>query len=180
MQNLTDEQLVVEVKGGSRNAFNELVRRYQDRIWRMVHKYVFDAEEAKEATQEVFLRVYRGISTFRGDSKFYTWIYRLAINTSQEFRRKGYKEGVKRNNFKVHGDIQGDNVEQHKGVSGLEAAQLVDELPEKQKRVVLLRIYEGLSVAETAEVLNTSEGTVKSNLFKALATLRRKFVNEEA
>ncbi len=168
-----DESALIEAcRRGEREAFDRLVVRYQRDIYRLCYRYVNDHEDANDLAQEVFLKAWRAIGRFRGESRFSTWLYRIAVNACLNHRalRRPATEELK--------DSLADP-----GRGPLSAAlsedesrrvrQAVARLPEKQRATLILKVYQELSHEEVAAVLGNSVGTVKSNLFHALANLRR-------
>jgi RNA polymerase sigma-70 factor (ECF subfamily) len=169
-----DEQALRRLVGGDAAAFDAIVRAHQDRVFRLARALLGGREDARDAAQEVFLRAFRGLPGWRFEARLSTWLYRLTLNVCREARRKRASELWKRGRFlalvaPLLARTRGEPGEAQAGLAGL-----VDSLPPRQKEVVVLRIYEDLSVAETAELLRVPAGTVKSNYFKALQTLRRR------
>lgn len=164
---------------GSEAAFVQLVERYQDRVFRLVSRYTRDHSECEDLAQEVFLRVFRKLHTFQGESQFFTWLYRIAVNAANDLVSK-----VSRRRLRLVEDefldVPGDErATQYAPDAPLERAELarvtqelVNELPEKFRTVILLREYEDLSYTEMAEVLGCRIGTVESRLFRARQRFR--------
>jgi RNA polymerase sigma-70 factor (ECF subfamily) len=167
-----DRQAVLACQRGERGAFDRLVERYQRDVYRLCYRYVNDHDDADDLAQEVFLRAYRAIGRFRGDGAFSTWLYRIAVNACLNFR------SARRPRAQELPDALADPsagagermVEQERSRRVREA---VSRLPEKQRATVILKVYHDLSHEEVAGVLGASVGTVKANLFHALANLRR-------
>lgn len=173
----TDQQLVERVQAGDNAAFDLLVRKYQNKIVSLVSRYVNDPSEALDIAQESFIKAWRALPKFRGDSQFYTWIYRIAINTA-----KNYIASKGRQPSAMGYDI--DNPEDPqmlglmKDLESPEALTMTDEirdtvaeaisaLPEDLREAVVLRELEGLSYEEIAESMGCPIGTVRSRLFRA-------------
>ncbi|MEO7936357.1 MAG: RNA polymerase sigma factor RpoE [Dokdonella sp.] len=172
-----DQALVERVQKGDKSAFDLLVRKYQHKIVSVVTRYVSDWSEAQDVSQEAFIRAYRAIGAFRGDSAFYTWIYKIAINTAKNHLvSKGRRPPI--------GDIAIEDAVQLEGASQLrdratperellrqEIEQTVfatvEELPEELRTAITLREVDGLSYEEIAEAMNCPIGTVRSRIFRA-------------
>ena len=173
----TDSELVKRVQQGDKSAFDLLVLKYQHRIVKLVSRYVRDHSDALDVTQETFLKAYRALPRFRGDSAFYTWIYRIAINTS-----KNYLVSLSRRPHEVDlSDDDGESVdlaELQKTLDTPEHLLLTDEirgtildaiekLPEDLREAVTLREVDGLSYEEIADAMECPIGTVRSRIFRA-------------
>ncbi len=172
-----DQALVERVKNGDKRAFDLLVRKYQHKIVSVVTRYVSDWSEAQDVAQEAFIRAYRAMGAFRGDSAFYTWIYKIAINTAKNYL-------VSRGRRPPIGDIAIEDAVQMDGASQLRdratpARELlrqeieqtvfgaVEDLPEELRTAITLREVDGLSYEEIAEAMNCPIGTVRSRIFRA-------------
>ena len=175
--NVSDRELVERVKRGERRAFDLLVLKYQHRIANLVARYVPDQSEVLDVSQETFIKAYRAISRFRGDSAFYTWLYRIAINTAKNHlaaqTRRPRESG-----------IDPADVEQLEGAAewwenvtpeGLALTEeirqtviaAIEDLPEDLKVAISLRELEGLSYEDIARVMECPIGTVRSRIFRA-------------
>jgi len=164
-------------KRGEREAFDQLVVRYQRGVYRLCYRYVNNHEDANDLTQEVFLRAWRAIGRFRGRSAFSTWLYRIGVNACLNFR------AARRPPAQELPDTVADpGVGAAERVENDEQARRVREavgrLPEKQRATLILKIYHELTHQEVAQILGSTVGTVKANLFHALGNLR-KLVAEE-
>ncbi len=180
----TDQQLVERVKRGDKRAFDLLVVKYQHKIIGLVSRYLRDQDEVVDVTQEAFIKAYRALPRFRGDSQFYTWLYRIAINTAKNHlvsrsRRPpttdiDIDENEFTDNSAVLKDIQ--NPENSLATDQLEAVvyKAIDDLPEELKVAVTLREFEGLSYEEIAEVMECPVGTVRSRIFRAREAIEKK------
>ncbi len=140
-----DAELVARVKKGDRHAFDLLVIRYQQRVVSLILRYVKDHSEALDVAQEAFIKAYRALPRFRGDSAFYTWLYRIAVNTA-----KNHLASASRRT----------------GVAAI-LHQAIQDLPEDLRTALTLREMEGLSYEEIAEVMDCPIGTVRSRIFRA-------------
>jgi len=175
--NITDSELVRRVQDGDRTAFDLLVLKYQHRIVKLVSRYVREPSEALDVTQETFLKAYRALPRFRGDSAFYTWIYRIAINTA-----KNHLVSLSRRPREV--DIENADGEPiglddlQRSLDTPEHLLLTDEiretileamrrLPDDLREAITLREVDGLSYDEIAQVMDCPIGTVRSRIFRA-------------
>ena len=182
-QESTDEALCRRVAAGDEAAFDLLVARHQGRAYRLAWSLLRDAEDARDLSQEAFLRVYRTAATFRGDSKFSTWFYRILVNLCLDHRRRGrwwrqLTGGHER-------DDGGDPLERHAApahdpTDALGQAQVmarvwaaVDHLSPQQRAALVLQVQEELSTSEIAAVLACSEATVRVHLHRAVGALRK-------
>ncbi len=179
-----DQALVERVQKGDKKAFDVLVLKYQQRVMNILSRYVRDPSEVQDLAQETFIKAYRALATFRGDSAFYTWVYRIAINTAKNFI-------VAQGRRPPKDDIEASEAEQYSSADGLrehasperillkdEIAEMVfstiDELPEDLKMAITLREIEGLSYEEIAETMSCPIGTVRSRIFRARETIDEK------
>ncbi|MFN6193611.1 MAG: sigma-70 family RNA polymerase sigma factor [Planctomycetota bacterium] len=171
-QERTDPELIEAVLAGSEEAFAALVERYQDRVVRLLSRYCRDAIECEDLAQEVFLKVFRKLHTFQGESQFFTWLYRIAVNAATDHISRASTRRLKL----VEDDSALDerNERDDSPLAPLLSAELavavraiVDALQAKFRTVLVLREYEDLSYTEIAEVLGVQMGTVESRLFRA-------------
>ena len=166
----SDAELVRQFKSGDSHAFDAIVERFQDRVYRLACVWLYDAQYAADATQEVFVRSYTGLRKFRFRSQPFTWLYRTTRNVCSEFNRVRHGEPLEHEPADA-----GDAPERE--VSDFERArrvrQLVARLPARQQEVVMLRIFEDLSVGETARLMRCREGTVKSRIHRGRQMLRQ-------
>jgi len=173
----TDLELVRRAQAGDRRAFDALVLKYQNRIINLVSRYVSDPATAMDIAQEAFIKAYRGLKNFRGDSAFYTWLYRIAINTAKNHL------AAQGRRVPEHG-VDAQEAEQYDGESALKeygsperellrdeiqttVQQAIDDLPEDLRTAIMLRELEGLSYEEIAEAMDCPIGTVRSRIFRA-------------
>lgn len=171
----TDEQLMLRLKGGDRQAFSALVERYRDRIVSFAYRMVGNAELAQDVAQEAFVRVYKSAGTFRDDGRFSPWLYKIASNVALSEKSKRAREAL-------NVDYEGleDTQESSDDVEGsvlakLTAQQLsrgIAKLTAQHKTVLVMHVYQGLTYVEIAESLGIPTGTVKSRLFYAIRKLR--------
>ena len=174
-----DREAIEAAQRGDREAFDRLVERYQRDVYRLCYRYVNDHHDASDMAQEAFLKAYKAIGRFRGDSAFSTWLYRIAVNTCLNFRsaRKLPSEPLE-NDVPDRGRGVVARLE-HEELSE-QVRQAVSRLPEKQRATLILKIYHDLTHEEVAAILGSSVGTVKANLFHALSNLRKAMVGTEA
>ena len=172
-----DEDLVARVQRGDKSAFDFLVIKYQHKIIQLVNGYIKDPSEAQDVAQEVFLKAYRALGSFRGEAAFYTWLYRIAINTA-----KNYLLSRSRRSSSFEVDIQDaeaiENAPQLQGMDTPERHLLneeivdtikttIENLPEEMRIAILLREFEGMSYEEIAVAMDCPVGTVRSRIFRA-------------
>lgn len=162
---------------GEREAFDRLVQRYQRDVYRLCYRFVNNHEDANDLAQEVFLRAWRAIARFRGESSFSTWLYRIAVNACLNFR------ALRRPSTQELPEGLADPLPgaEARLVSADEARRVraaVARLPEKQRATLILKVYHERTHEEVAEILGSTVGTVKANLFHALGNLRRLVAEE--
>jgi RNA polymerase sigma-70 factor (ECF subfamily) len=174
MNSTEDSDLIERFKKGDLSAFEAVVRKYQDRVYNLCRYMLRDPEDAQDAAQDVFLKSYRGLKDFRPDSSLYTWIYRIAVTTCLDYRRKSRRELPR--SEPLTEDLRSDEpLPQQLYVSGEVTDSLqraLQKLPEKLRAAIVLRAIEELSYEEIAELLHTSVGTVKSRISRAREQLR--------
>ena len=173
----TDQQLVVKVQEGDKRAFDLLVLKYQHKVHAIVGRFVRDTDEVADVVQEAFIKAYRALPKFRGESQFYTWLYRIAVNTAKNYL-------VSRSRRPPGSDVDIDDAEYYSGSEYLKdlgtpenqlfrdelesvIVKSIAELPEDLRTAVTLREYEGLSYEEIAEIMECPVGTVRSRIFRA-------------
>jgi RNA polymerase sigma-70 factor (ECF subfamily) len=179
----TDTELILQSQHGNMDAFEQLVQRYDKRVFTIAAGYVSSAEDAKDIYQEVFLRVYRGLPKFESRSEFSTWLYRITTNvclTHRARRRRQHSalHDVRSGEDAGHGDhpsLKDETSARRMGEDeeiSRRVEQALDRLSPRQRLVFTLRHYEGYKLAEIAEMLGCSDGSVKKYLFEATARLR--------
>ncbi|HEX4939950.1 MAG TPA: RNA polymerase sigma factor RpoE [Candidatus Kapabacteria bacterium] len=179
-----DQLLVERVQNGDKRAFDLLVKKYQHRVIAVVSRFVRDPDEAMDVTQDAFLKAYRALANFRGESAFYTWIYRIAVNTAKNYL-------VSRGRRPPDSDIDVGEAEQFASSEALhefaspEQEMMKDqlekvvfealrELPDDLRTAVTLREFDGLSYEEIAEVMDCPVGTVRSRIFRGREAIDKK------
>lgn len=180
----TDQELVRRVQAGDQSAFNLLVLKYQHRVLKLVGRFVNDPTEAEDVAQEAFLKAYRALASFRGDSAFYTWLYRIAINTAKNAL-------VSHRRRPVDFDLDLQDPDQYERQAKLKEAdtpegvlltdeiravveEAMEQLPEDLRTAIVLRELEGLSYEEIAEAMDCPVGTVRSRIFRAREAIDKK------
>ncbi len=173
----SDQMLVERVQRGDRSAFDMLVRKYQHKIIKLISRYVHDSTEALDVAQEAFIKAYRAIPGFRGDSAFYTWLYRIAINTAKNHlvaeSRRPLDHGVDLQDPEQY-DMQArlrdmDTPERLLLTEEIQRTveTAIEQLPEDLRTAIILREIEGMSYEEIAQAMSCPVGTVRSRIFRA-------------
>lgn len=176
-----DLQLVQKVQNGDKTAFNLLVKKYQHKIISLIGRFVRDPMEREDIAQEAFIKAYRALPNFRGDSAFYTWLYRIAVNTAKNYlvsasRRPPTQDiDVNEASFSVHAEKMADLNTPEASAMNDELAQVIqkaiNELPESLKEAIILREIEGMSYEAIALAMDCPIGTVRSRIFRARETI---------
>lgn len=173
-----DQQLVERAQRGDKRAFDLLVSKYQRRLSRLLSRFIRDSADIEDVTQEAFVKAYRALPSFRGESAFYTWLYRIGINTAKNYLTSAGRRPVVSAEIE---DDEGDSLDlssqvpdYHTPEAELMNQQIlaavnaaVERLPEELKTAITLREMEGLSYDEIAEVMSCPIGTVRSRIFRA-------------
>ncbi len=179
-----DQELVARVQKGEKKAFDILVLKYQQKVANVVARYVHDPVETLDVTQEAFIKAYRALSNFRGDSAFYTWLYRIAINTAKNFL-------VAQGRRPPGADVDAESAEQMdtgvrlkeyatpenhllKDEIAITVQRAIEDLPEDLRTAITLRELEGLSYEEIANAMSCPVGTVRSRIFRAREAIDKK------
>jgi len=180
-----DQQLVERVQRGDKHAFDLLVAKYQRKLGRLISRFVRDTGEAEDVTQEAFIKAYRALPGFRGDSAFYTWLYRIGINTAKNYLLSSKRRTPTSTTFDaeeaesfedaglLHEVSTPENELMSKQVVSVVQAAL-QQLPEDLRSALTLREIEGLSYEEIASVMNCPVGTVRSRIFRAREAVAEK------
>lgn len=180
----SDNDIVKRVQQGDKEAYNILVLRYQHKVCDLAFKFVGNYVDANDVAQEAFIRAYRALNNFRGDSSFYTWLYRIVSNTAKSFlehnQKRRYTVDIDDPDFDNQQDVRGLLVTHETPDALIESEELqqvieqaLDELPADLKRAMILREVEEMSYEEIAAVMHTPIGTVRSRIFRA-----RQFIEE--
>ncbi|MFZ2300304.1 MAG: RNA polymerase sigma factor RpoE [Gallionella sp.] len=173
-----DQQLVERVQRGDKHAFDLLVTKYQRKLGRLISRFVRDPAEAEDVTQDAFIKAYRALPGFRGESAFYTWLYRIGINTAKNHLLANKRRPMANMSFDAEDAESFEDASMLREVSTPEnelmSKQVVDvvqtslqQLPEDLRSALTLREIEGLSYEEIASVMNCPIGTVRSRIFRA-------------
>ena len=182
-----DDKLVKRAKKGDSRAFDLLVLKYQGRVAQLVSRYVNNAAEVEDVTQEAFIKAYRALPKFRGDSAFYTWLYRIAANAAKNHlvalgRRPTTDLALDDSeSYEVPGRLK-DNESPDEVIMGQQLEEVISQaiaaLPLELKAALTLREFEGLSYDEIAEVLECPIGTVRSRIFRAREAIDQKVASQ--
>lgn len=174
-----DQQLVERAQRGDKRAFDLLVIKYQRKLARLLSQFIRDAAEVEDVTQETFIKAYRSLSSFRGDSAFYTWLYRIGINAAKNFlvaqKRRASTTTNEfdievAENFEEGSQLRELNTPENELMSKQIAQtvhQTLQALPEELRSAITLREIEGLSYEEIASIMSCPTGTVRSRIFRA-------------
>lgn len=183
----TDAQLVRRVQKGDKGAFDLLVLKYQHKIVNLVMRYVRDPDQALDISQEAFLKAYRALPRFRGDSAFYTWLYRIAVNTA-----KNYLAAQRRRPLDVELDLQDpEQFDLHAKLKEVDTPEgvvlsrelhetverAIESLPDDLRTAIVLRELDGMSYEEIAQTMDCPVGTVRSRIFRARDAIGKKIAN---
>jgi RNA polymerase sigma-70 factor (ECF subfamily) len=177
----TDEELVARTNGGDPDSFNELIRRWERPIYALAYRQIGREEDARDVCQEAFLRAYRALHAFRGQSKFSSWLYRIAINLCRDWMRRERRTPVSQPPEDVdlmdlaaaNGPSESieDRIARHDMSRAVERAMAV--LPDEQRTAIILKEYHELTFQEIADLVGCPLSTVKTRLYQGLAVLRR-------
>jgi RNA polymerase sigma factor RpoE len=173
-----DQQLVERAQQGDKHAFELLVSKYQRKLGRLLSRFIRDPGEVEDVTQEAFVKAYRALPSFRGDSAFYTWLYRIGINTAKNYLVSMGRRAPTTTNYdseEAEGFDDGDQLRDlntpENLLMGKQIAQTVnqsmDRLPEELRAAIMLREIEGMSYEDIAKIMNCPIGTVRSRIFRA-------------
>jgi RNA polymerase sigma-70 factor (ECF subfamily) len=177
-----DQQLVERAQRGDKRAFELLVAKYQRKLGRLLSRFIRDPAEVEDVAQEAFIKAYRALPSFRGDSAFYTWLYRIGINTAKNYlvamgRRAPTTtefDSEEAENFEDGDQLRDLNTPEAELMTRQIAAtvnQTMEELPEELRTAITLREIEGMSYEDIANVMNCPIGTVRSRIFRARETI---------
>ena len=180
----SDQRLVLRVQHGDKRAFDVLVLKYQQRIASIVSRYLRDQDEVADVTQEAFIKAYRALANFRGDAQFYTWLYRIAINTAKNHlvaksrRPPNTDKDINDGEFSENSVVL-ETEDQPETLLARDQLQTVilaavEDLQEDLRTALMLREFDGLSYEEIAEIMACPVGTVRSRIFRARETIEKK------
>ncbi|TLU59906.1 RNA polymerase sigma factor RpoE [Thalassotalea litorea] len=179
-----DQMLVKQVQNGDKNAFNLLVQKYQQKVMNLVSRYVKNQADVADVTQEAFIKAYRAIGNFRSESAFYTWLYRIAVNTAKNHLLAGSRKPpgsdieVEDAQMYDSGDALRENASPERMILTDEIRQLIfttiEQLPEELRTAINLRELDGLSYEEIANIMECPVGTVRSRIFRARDAVDKK------
>ncbi len=174
--NSDDTELIEAFIKGNQNAFNLIVRKYQERVYWVIRKMVLDHDDADDLTQEVFLKIYGSLKEFRGESKFFTYVYRIAVNFSLNHITKTKKTLHKTVNID-NADVRSKDKRADEEMDAYDRTKLLEEaiesLPEQQRAVFNMRYYDNLSYEEISAIMNKSTGGMKANYFHAIKNIQK-------
>jgi RNA polymerase sigma-70 factor (ECF subfamily) len=181
-EQVSDQQLVERVQQGDNRAFDLLVKKYQHKVMSLISRYVKQQGDVADVAQEAFIKAYRALPNFRGDSAFYTWLYRIAVNTAKNFlesRSRRPQSGADaadaenfEDGFRLRDDASPDRL-LHRDQLQHELEVAITALPEELRSAFLLREYDGLSYDDIAGILECPIGTVRSRIFRARESVER-------
>ncbi len=177
----TDEELVARSKAGDTESFNQLVKRWERPIFALAYRTLGREDDARDVTQETFLRAFRALGGFKGDAKFSSWLYRIAMNLCRDWMRKDRRaplvpvpEGVELEDLAAKGGPT-ETVEDlaARAELGREVAKAMTHLPAEQRQAIILKEYHGLTFQEIADLMRCPLSTVKTRVYQGLSTLRK-------
>ncbi|MBI3141086.1 MAG: RNA polymerase sigma factor RpoE [Rhodocyclales bacterium] len=180
-----DHQLVLRAQRGDQQAFGLLVSKYQRKLARLLSRLIRDPAEVEDVAQETFIKAYRALPTFRGDSAFYTWLYRIGINTAKNYLVSQGRRAPTTTDFDSEEAETFDEGEQLRDINTpervLQSKQIgetvnaaIEALPEELRTAIMLREIEGLSYEEIAKIMDCPIGTVRSRIFRAREAVAEK------
>ena len=177
----TDEELVARSKTGDLESFNQLVKRWERPIFALAYRTLGREEDARDVTQETFLRAFRALSGFKGDAKFSSWLYRIALNLCRDWIRKERRAPI----VAVPDGVDVEQLAAERGpVASVEdlaaraelsrgVAKAMELLPAEQRQAIILKEYHGLTFQEIADLMRCPLSTVKTRVYQGLSTLRK-------
>jgi RNA polymerase sigma-70 factor (ECF subfamily) len=188
-----DLHLILEVQNGNKQAFDALVIKYQYKVFKLVARYISDPSEVLDVTQEAFIKAYKSLDNFRGDSSFYTWLYRIAVNTAKNHLISRGRR-VPESDFEISEIEQFISKKDVKEYSTPERTlmydemehmlfDIIDDLPSDLRTAIMLREMEGLTYEEISEIMGCPVGTVRSRIFRAREAIEKKiepYVSKES
>ncbi len=171
---LDDAALVEACRAGRRGAFDLIVERHRRQVYQLCYRFAGNHEDASDLSQDVFIRAFQGLKTFRGAASLSTWLYRIGVNVCLS-RASAKKLATEELDERRHVDTEAEPADQRllKEERAARVRAAIARLPDRQRATLILRVYRGLSHQEIAETLGSSVGAVKANFFHALANLKR-------
>jgi len=180
-----DQQLVERAQGGDKQAFDLLVSKYQRKLGRLLSRFIRDPGEVEDVAQEAFIKAYRALPSFRGDSAFYTWLYRIGINTAKNYLVAMGRRAPTTTEFDADEAESFEDGEQLRDINTPESVlaskeiaatvqKAMEDLPDELRTAIELREIEGLSYEEIASIMNCPIGTVRSRIFRAREAIAAK------
>ena len=180
-----DQALVERAQGGDRHAFDQLVSKYQRKLGRLLSRFIRDPAEVEDVSQEAFIKAYRALPSFRGDSAFYTWLYRIGINTAKTYLVAQGRRAPTSTEFDSEEAETFESADQLRDINTPESLLLskqigetvngaIDALPEELRTAIVLREIEGRSYDEIAGMMDCPIGTVRSRIFRAREAVAQK------
>jgi len=180
-----DQQLVERAQRGEKQAFDLLVAKYQRKLWRLLSRFIRDPAEVEDVAQEAFIKAYRALPSFRGDSAFYTWLYRIGINTAKNYLVAMGRRAPTTTEFNSEEAEAFEDGDQLRDINTPESMlmskqiattvnETMEELPDELRTAITLREIEGLSYEEIATIMNCPIGTVRSRIFRAREAIAAK------
>jgi RNA polymerase sigma-70 factor (ECF subfamily) len=181
----SDQQLVERVQQGDKNAFNLLVMKYQNKVMSLIGRYVRNQADVADVTQEAFIKAYRALANFRGDSAFYTWLYRIGINTAKNHlvslgkrpKAMDANEIEEMENYESMSELRVSETPESTMMSNQIAETVngaIQNLPDELREAISLREIDGLCYEEISELMDCPIGTVRSRIFRARETIAEK------
>ena len=180
-----DQLLVERAQGGDQQAFDRLVGKYQRKLGRLLSRFIRDPSEVEDVTQEAFIKAYRALPSFRGESAFYTWLYRIGINTAKNYLVAQGRRAPTSTGFDTEEAETFEDASQLRDINTPESVLMskqigqtvnaaMDALPDELRTAIVLREIEGLSYEEIAEIMGCPIGTVRSRIFRARESVAAK------
>lgn len=184
MKNPREDNIIIEeIRRGNKSAFNELAERYSTPIFRLSLGYLHSKEDAEDMVQEIFVKVYNSLDSFHGDSKFSTWLYRVAVNSCLNEIAKNKRRDIftkfgdnMSRIFNLGGDTKNPEEQVIADETMIKVRKAIESLPEKQQTAFILQKYKELSQKEIAEIMRISEGAVEQHLIRAKNFLRKRLL----
>ena len=182
LANSGDEELVALAQQGDRRAFEELIERHKQKAYHIAFGFTRDREEAKDLSQEAFLKAYTYLKSFDGRSSFYTWFYRIVVNVCLDYKRRTKRTSAGEFDERIENQMEPSHnparplAPEQQVLAGQLARKVnaaLQTLPAKQRTAFILKNHQGLSIREIAETMETAEGTVKVHLHRAVTALRQ-------